>query len=574
MRKNIRIFFFGATGLALIVAIGIALAVIIIDPNEYKSKIESSFLKATGRQLVLQGDISLSFFPQLGLKLGPAAIKGDASFSPDPFARIEAISVAFPLLPLLQGKMEIASATATGLQLNLIINERGKANWTTPQPENTSRKQGGTNASSGSSDLPTFALNFLSIRDAVITHTDMRTRQSANVVIPSLTLSALGVGQTTTLEAEVSHSGLLPHPAVMTLYAQFVMPPTLGASIPFELKGKLDNTTFSSKGTAAGPDPAQERLFSLQGNIDLVDIDLDNYLTAQQSIEKDSDKKLPAQKTPANKGADSAPKNDDAVAAILRGLVLDLRVMAQTVTVAKLPISDIRLQLTADNGLLIAKPVTARIGGGPVTLEFIVDSRGKAIQVSTSGDWKKARVAELARALSGKAPLAGELDTSWTLTMTGLSWPDAANTLEGEGTVVLKNGSLPQFPLIPANIPGLPAKIVNLSNVQASGTWTAAKGIATNNDLAVSTTDLRASGNGHVNIPAQSLHYTVTVELPTLPELPNLTVLPVVISGPLASPTYSIDQPSLLRNTAKTILNPTTKSGKEIQRGLNNLFKR
>ena len=579
MKKTMRIILVSAAGLVLIALAGIALALVLINPNDYKPKIESAILKATGRQIVLQGDISLSFFPRLGLDVGPAEILDDASFGNTPFARIENISISLPLLPLLQGRTEIASATATGLRLNLMVNERGQANWAATQPEQPTapvkqRPAPSPSASAGSQDLSAFALNSLGIQDAAITYTDKRILQSEQIAVPTLTLTSLKAGETTTLDATASYSGRLPAPAALALHARFTLPRTLGEDIPFEIKGKLDDTSFAAKGTTVIPNPAQAQPFSLNGTVELDAITLDKYLASPQPAVKNSASGKPAKEAAPAPPQKPAENGDQALATTLRNLTLDLQCTAQAVTIAKVPVSDIRLSLTANKGLIAIKPASARIAGGPITIEAAVDAQGKRIQSAISGDWKNAGIGELIRAISGNAPLTGELSAAWRLGMTGISWPDAAKTLQGTASAVFKNGAMPQFALIPANIPGLPAKIMNLNNVQASGTWAIAKGIATNNDFAASATGLRASGKGSVNIPAQTLRYAIGLELPTLPELPNLTVLPAIISGPLSSPVYSIDQPALLRDTAKSLLDPSTKTGKEIQRGLGNLLKR
>ncbi|MCC8194204.1 MAG: AsmA family protein [Deltaproteobacteria bacterium] len=577
MKRTLRTALIGAAALILLIAVGIGLAVTFVNPNDYKGRIETAVYNATGKQLVLQGDLSLSVFPRLGLKAGPAEILDDASFGSEPLARVEELSVLVDLVPLLRGKAEIRAATVSGLRLKLAVNEKGDVNWVAPRPAQvgpggvTVPDQGGSAVParrSASPDLTAFALDSLSMKDILVDYTDMRTKETMLIAVPSFTLDSLRVGQKTDLAVEASYTGPLARPVRLALNARFVLPSTLAEGVTFAAKGNLDETPFSFSGTAAVPDTAEGQRFSLKGELEAGAVNLDTYLAVAS----------PPKPRPSGGGGGknngAAAKTGAGVAEFLRTVFLDVRMSMQSLTVAKVPLRDIAASVKADKGLLVAKPVTMSIAGGPLTLEASVDARDGDIRGRSTGDWRNAKLGDLLRAATGKASLTGGLTASWSVNWTGAALDAATRTLEGKASARLNDGVLPGFRLIPAGVPGLPAKTMDLKNIQASGNWNIAQGIARNNDLAVQAAGLSAAGSGRLDIPAQTMQYTLSVELPTLPEVPNLTVLPVVVSGPFASPSYSIDQPALLRDTAKSILNPSTKAGKEIQRGLGKLLGR
>ncbi len=113
---------------ALMLAAVITLAVT-FDPNDYKDRIVAEVHKATGRDLVLQGDIKLSVFPWLGVRLGEARLNNPQGFADTPFAQIEDVNVRAALRPLLRGEVRADVISLRGLKLDLKTDARGKSNW-------------------------------------------------------------------------------------------------------------------------------------------------------------------------------------------------------------------------------------------------------------------------------------------------------------------------------------------------------------------------------------------------------------------------------------------------------------
>ena len=74
----------------------------IVDPNDYKQQISEQVEKATGRTLILEGDIGLSVFPWIALELGPLSLSNAKGFDAKHFAKIDAAKVRIKLMPLLQ----------------------------------------------------------------------------------------------------------------------------------------------------------------------------------------------------------------------------------------------------------------------------------------------------------------------------------------------------------------------------------------------------------------------------------------------------------------------------------------
>jgi len=100
-----------------------------VNPNDYKPQISEQVLEKTGRTLVINGNISWSFFPWLGVVVKDAQLSNGAGFGKQPFAKIQEVAIEVKVLPLLRKKIEVGSLKLTGLELQLIKNAQGVTNW-------------------------------------------------------------------------------------------------------------------------------------------------------------------------------------------------------------------------------------------------------------------------------------------------------------------------------------------------------------------------------------------------------------------------------------------------------------
>lgn len=114
--------------IALLVAAAIIL-VATVDPNEYKAEIAQAVKENTGRELVFEGDIGFSFFPWLGLEVGPVALGNRPGFSPDAMIRINRAEASIRIMPLFSGQVAIGVIALDGFTANLAVDKKGVNNW-------------------------------------------------------------------------------------------------------------------------------------------------------------------------------------------------------------------------------------------------------------------------------------------------------------------------------------------------------------------------------------------------------------------------------------------------------------
>ncbi|EGB14303.1 AsmA family protein [Pseudodesulfovibrio mercurii] len=150
---------FGLIGLGVCLVLFVISAVIfaaVFDPNDYKGRISQAVLKETGRTLTFDGDISLTFFPGLGVTLGGLSLSNAEGFGPAPMASVRSARVTVRLLPLLMGKVRFNRLELDGPVLNLGRDEKGGANWDDlvgREPDKADKADQDEDAGSGTFDL-------------------------------------------------------------------------------------------------------------------------------------------------------------------------------------------------------------------------------------------------------------------------------------------------------------------------------------------------------------------------------------------------------------------------------------
>lgn len=116
-----------AVVLVVVVAVGAILW--LVDPNQFRDEIAAQVQKTTGRELVIEGDIDLTFFPWLGLSVGKARLADAPGFGTEPFMEIERARLAVELMPLLDRRVVLDKIVLEGPKLRLIRNREGRGNW-------------------------------------------------------------------------------------------------------------------------------------------------------------------------------------------------------------------------------------------------------------------------------------------------------------------------------------------------------------------------------------------------------------------------------------------------------------
>jgi AsmA protein len=192
--------------LGILVATAVAVAifaaivfVLVFDPNDYKDTISEGVKEATGRELVIEGDLHLSLFPWLAIEMGKTELGNAPGFDDTPFASFESARLSVRVMPLLlQRQVVVGTAALDSLRVNLQVRKDGTGNWEDlgeageAQPEPAEPQPDGASA--------TIDIASVAVTDAALTYSDASTGDRFEVTDLSLTSGRIAAGEPVPLE--------------------------------------------------------------------------------------------------------------------------------------------------------------------------------------------------------------------------------------------------------------------------------------------------------------------------------------------------------------------------------------
>jgi AsmA protein len=130
MGRPARIFIYAISAVLALIVVAAIMFAVTFDANDYKDSISEGVMEATGRDLVIEGDISLSFFPWFAIEIGRTELGNAPGFDDTPFASFDSARLSVQVLPmLLRREVVVGTAALDSLRVNLQVNERGTGNW-------------------------------------------------------------------------------------------------------------------------------------------------------------------------------------------------------------------------------------------------------------------------------------------------------------------------------------------------------------------------------------------------------------------------------------------------------------
>lgn len=126
MNKIVKFSLLGAGAVLGVAVAGAAYLAATFNPNDYKEYIIQKVKDSKQRNLHLDGDIKLTFFPSIGANLGKLSLS--EVNSDQQFAAVETARVSLDLLPLLSRQMVVSEVLVSGLSATLIKHRDGTTN--------------------------------------------------------------------------------------------------------------------------------------------------------------------------------------------------------------------------------------------------------------------------------------------------------------------------------------------------------------------------------------------------------------------------------------------------------------
>ena len=190
MGRILKIILWLVAGFIAIFALAAVALYLFFDPNDFREDVATAVHEQTGRELLIDGDVSVSLFPWLAVEVGATSLGDAPGFGDEPFAVFESASFSVRLMPLLfSQELVVGAADLDGLRLNLKVDANGNTNWSDLVPEATGEETAdeATEVSSAGGDID---INRIALTNANITYTNAESGE--RIVLDQL---ALGVGR-------------------------------------------------------------------------------------------------------------------------------------------------------------------------------------------------------------------------------------------------------------------------------------------------------------------------------------------------------------------------------------------
>ncbi|QTP56665.1 AsmA family protein [Billgrantia sulfidoxydans] len=187
--------------LGVVVAAAVVYVTTFLDPEDFKPRLVEVVREQSGLELTLDGPLSWSFYPRLGVSVEQAEGRlPEQSEEEAPFLAFTHAEVSLAFAPLLRGEIAIEGLTLDGMQLRLARDEEGRGNWETLLQRLDERREGAESALAPASAGPSressnlaVALNIASVqvRNGAATYRDLT--QRTEWVVEEINLSGTNV---------------------------------------------------------------------------------------------------------------------------------------------------------------------------------------------------------------------------------------------------------------------------------------------------------------------------------------------------------------------------------------------
>lgn len=590
MRWIIRV----GVGLAVLVLLALGLAAMV--PSErVAAALSAQFEGLTGRKLVLEGEIRPRLWPALGVTTGPVSVaNADWAESEAPLFRAESLSVGVNFGALMGGEVRVTGLVAERPEINLERAPDGRENWVF-----------GAGEASGVGAVPAPATGFTldegRMRGGSLRWND---RQAGRVValdnvdavlaVPdyagpfTLGLTALSGGQPVALDLKggvfsaFAAGRVVPVTLGLTAGASKIGFDGRGGFAPLAVEGALSanladlpalGRLIGSTLSRPSPGLGQDRLTvsgqltldgtgavflrgaeiladgnQLQGELDLRPGEarpkLAGTLTAGPIVIGSGAGSAATPGAPVP-GWSEAPIDVSALGAMDAEVALS----APSIDLGSVKLGETRGRITVERARAVFDITRMAAYGGQVTGDFVVNGRG-GLSVGGRLNLAGMQTQPLFLDLAGWDRLLATGDLQLQFLGVGNSIAAIMASLKGEGALELGKGELRGL-----DIAGM-LRTLDAGHVgegqrtifdALAGTFTIDGGVLSNSDLKLVAPYLTASGSGRIGLGGRMLDYRIRPTALASEDGTGGVMVPLLITGPWASPSYRLDLESIAR---------------------------
>lgn len=561
----------------VVVALVIGLVVLVIAlPGERIAKIAADQVKShTGRDLVFDGDVGISWYPVFGVATGPVSLSNADWSDAGPMFRAESAAIGVDVMSLIGGDIRVTRIEAVKPDVLLEVAKDGRANWELfGADESADTSEGGGQDGSGGALI----LENLMIRDArmryvdhggdsfEIADVDARLKWPDPRKPAKISLTLRPADQDVTVNASVNDFEALLNGKVAGVVAKMS---AAGATVSFDgragiapqLGGLLDASVpdpdklMTALGLPAagieGPASVRGQItFTKDGRFTLRDgslTALGNSLSAQADVETAGKRPVVTAQFVAGKldlsafGAsegEAQPSGGDTgwskTAIDASGLGLfdgEIALAAEAIDLGNLKFGRSRMEIkvTESRAVFLLNDMNAY--DGKITGRFVANNRNG---LSVGGKLNVADV-EMKTVLADTMDVtrfSGKAAVQFSFLGVGQSVHAIMNSLKGDASVKVGQGTIEGVDLdrLLRGIPGGGTTVFDA----LTGTAVIEKGVLSNDDLLLELPSVIAKGEGVVGLGARNINYLFTPQIRSSEE--QGLAIPVRIKGSWDNP--------------------------------------
>ncbi len=634
MNKAIKWGLIICVGLVVLVIATLLIAPAFIDIQDYKPEIEKLISEKTGRPFTVGDDLNLSLFPWAGVSFSDLHLGNTPGFAEKDFVSVKSFEVRVKLLPLLSKDIQVKRFILNEPYITLVKNKDQRVNWAQPDAAKdktaAGKKKEAPEAPTAEAGLPIKDLTvgeFL-LKNGSVIWIDHTTKTRKEITAVNLNLQDVSLERPIKLSfsAELDKQPLSVAGSVGPVGKDFK-----GATIPLDLdvnalkelvvkiKGHLKNPgskpgidlvvemkpfsprklvaalgqTFpvkasdpkaldrvalkaSLKGDAAKVNISDGVLnldestlnFSLNASdfsrpnlafdLNLDQINLDRYLPPK------SEPPAPAQKKTPEKATDYEP---------LRKLILDGRIKIGQLVANKAKISDLLVQIKAQNGIFTLEPLKLALYQGNVSGKGNLNVQTNTPKSSVNLNVENVQAGPLLRDVLEKDILEGVTQAQLSLAMSGDNADMIKQTLNGNGQLQFNDGAIVGIDLagMVRNIKtafGLeqkPAQRPRTDFAELSAPFTIQSGVFNTPQTSLKSPLIRVIAAGNANLVTEALDFRVEPKVVSTikgqgdsADRSGLMV-PVQVSGTFSKPQFRPDLAGVAKKQLQDTLMGTEK---------------
>ena len=549
----------------LVLFIGVA-ALLFFLPGEQIARLASDQVKDQfGRDLVIEGEVELSFFPTIGITTGPVRLS-NADWATEPaMFQAKRAKIGVNTMALLGGDIHIKTISLTSPDILLERDGQGHANWDDflAAPE----EDGDEEATSSSQ----FTLDHFEVSNARIRYVDP---QGTSLEIPDMTADFTWGEGDAVLETVAVMNGA---PVAALIEIADLNGLIAGDVIEVGVAATAGKNKLIYKGLASSypevsgtvtlelPDPAvamaalgqsgagvpasdfsgdvtltKERIFSLRDGRASLD---GNDLSVEADVDLNGKPKVVASLSAGaldlkpylgggeggenSEGWSTSPIDASALGLFDGSITLS----AASIDLGSLNFGSSRVAIDIENARAVATLHQLTGYEGTVTGQFVANNRSG---FSVGGNLDVANVAMkgVLSDLLGSERFTGQANAKLAFLGSGGSVDAIMKSLRGDGSLSVGSGTIEGIDLDQL-FRGTPNSGTTIFD-SMSATWTIDAGVLNNQDLLMSLPRVQAKGAGTIGLGAQNLDYTFTPEVRAQNDA--AISVPVRIQGPWSGP--------------------------------------